>query len=298
MRKTEVSISIEGEILRLYAITAKTRVAFKGLTFLGLALTLILPQLSFAQDDQAAPNSTTPLLFPAPTTKGIIGQKDAGALAEVTAHLQAVSATGWRDLEGTGTLTFPAGDTHSASLYLLRSTHSRLDIVMDSGTRSLRLRNSVGSFQDERNNQGALLPGTNRAGIVAFPRVWFDAATSPRISLYDQGPYTARGQTLHRITLEYPLFSSTSSSGGPTVATDLYFDSNTHLLLYSVDALSFSSSPNQAFSRITSYGGYQAFNGVLIPSTIGQSLNGQLEWTLQLSQVTTNTNPPVSTFSF
>lgn len=262
------------------------------------ALLALAPLAAQAQETDSAAPTASLLTFPAPLPTGVLGVKQQLALDEINAHIHAVSANGWQDLEGTGTLTFPAGDAHSASLYLLRSAHSRLDIVMDSGTRSLRLRGSVGSFQDEHGNQGSLLPGTNRAGIVAFPRVWFDAATSPLTSLYDQGPYTGTGQTLHRITLEYSLSLSTSFFGGPTVATDLYFDPNTHLLLYSVDALSFSSSPNQTFSRITSYGGYQAFNGVLIPSTIGQSLNGQLEWTLQLSQVTTDTNPPVSTFAF
>lgn len=251
-----------------------------------LALATPLPAL--AQD----------ISFPPPPVTGVLGNKDASALDEINAHTQAVSAAGWQDLEGTGTITFGAGDAHSASLYLLQSTYSRLDIVMDSGTRSLRLASSLGSFQDERDNQGTLLPATSGAGIVAFPRLWFDAVTSPLTSVYDQGSYIGTGQPLHRITLEYPLFPSNSASGGPTVATDLYFDPTTHLLIYSVDALSFSGALNQTFSRITSYGGYQAFNGILVPSTIGQFLNGQLEWMLQLSQVTTNTNPSVSTFSF
>lgn len=255
----------------------------------------LLPLAAQAQEtDPAAPLVT----FPSPVITGVLGVKQQAAFTEINAHIQAVSSSGWQDLEGTGTVTFPEGDVHSASLYLLQSTYSRLDMVMDSGTRSLRLTSALGSFQDERGNQGTLLPGTSGAGIVAFPRLWFDASTSALTSVYDQGSYVGTGQSLHRITLEYPLFSSNSTSGGPTGATDLYFDPTTHLLIYSVDALSFSGSPNQIFTRVTSYSAYQAFNGILLPSTIGQFLNGQLEWMLQLSQVTTNTNPSVSTFSF
>jgi predicted site-specific integrase-resolvase len=51
-------------------------------------------------------------------------------------------------------------------------------------------------------------------------------------------------------------------------------------------------------ARVTSYGNYHSFEGVSVPTTIKQALNGQEQWTLQLSQVTINTNSPTSTFSF
>jgi hypothetical protein len=236
--------------------------------------------------------------FPLPSTTGTLGNKDAGAIAEIKAHLLVVSATGWRGLEGTGTLTYPDGDAHSALLYLRGSKYSRLDITMDSGTRSLRVSGFAGRFQDEKGNPGVLPPATSSAGIVAFSRIWAEAATSSRISLYDQGIYTSSTQSLHRITIEYPLDAEGGSSfSKKTAATDLYFDPNTHLLLFSVDSFSVSTM-RRPLTLVTSYGNYQPFEGVSVPTTIKQALNGQDQWTLQLSQVTINTNSPTSTFSF
>jgi hypothetical protein len=128
--------------------------------------------------------------------------------------------------------------------------------------------------------------------------VWTDAATSLQVSLFDQGLFTRTGQNLHRITMEYPLYPTSQGLNTDTVSTDLYIDPNTHLLLYSVDLVRFNSSPGQSFSRITSYGGYKSFSGIAVPTALQQTLNGQLQWSLQLRQIAINTNPPADTFSF
>ncbi len=133
---------------------------------------------------------------------------------------------------------------------------------------------------------------------VAFPRIWTDAAVSPKVSLYDQKIYAWEGQSLHRVTIEYPLDDQEGRSFSKrTAATDLYFDPNTHLLLFSVDSFSVSTMRRQ-LARVTSYASYQPFEGVSVPTTIKQILNGQDQWTLQLSQVTMNTNSPANTFLF
>jgi hypothetical protein len=257
--------------------------------FVLLSVLAITPSLALAQEQS----------FPLPATTGALGKRDAGALAEIKAHLMAVLVAGWQDLQATGTLTYPDGDVHSATLYLMGAKRARLDIEMAAGTRSVRLGGFAGRYQDEEGNQGSLPPATSSAGIVAFPRIWADGATSSRISLYDQNTYASDGQSFHRITMEYPLESTSGDRLGiKTAATDLYFDPNTHLLVYSVDAVTFNGSSGQILSRVTGYSGYQQFNGIKVPATIKQYLNGQLQWTLQLSQVNVNTAPPATTFSF
>lgn len=237
--------------------------------------------------------------FPSPVATAVLGKRDAGALAEINAHILAVGAGGWHSLEATGTLTYPDGSSHEASLFLAGSRLQRLDIEMDSGTRSIRIRGFAGRYQDERGNQGSLPPVTSSAGIVAFPRIWVDAAASSKISLHDQHLYTGTGSSLHRITIEYPLeWPTRSHLGNQTAATDLYFDPSTHLLDYSVDAVTFNGSTRQSFQRVTSYQQYRQFSGINIPTIIKQYLNGQLQWTLDLNQVTINSNPETSSFSF
>lgn len=234
--------------------------------------------------------------FPQPPVTGTLGNKDVGALTEIAAYLQACSPTSWHDIRGTGTLTFPSGDISPAQLFLTSAMESRLDIQMSSGTRSLRVNSSSGRFLDEKGNQGSLLPETLSKGIVAFPRIWAEAINSSRITFHDQGVFTGTGQSLHRITMEYPF--AHASGFDATVATDLYFDPTTHFLVISVDDLRFQESPNRLFLRVTYYSNYQQLGGIPFPATIQQTLDGQQQWTLQISQLSINTNPPESTFSF
>ena len=239
------------------------------------------------------------LSFPSPVTTDVLGKRDAGALAEISAYLMAVGASGWQSLEATGTLTYPDGSAHPASLRLSGSRFQRLDIELGSGTRSIRIGGFAGRYQSERGNQGSLPPATSSAGIVAFPRIWADAATSSNISLYDHHLYNGTGPSLHRITMEYALEGPTGGRlGNQTAATDLYFDPSTHLLDYSVDAVAFNGPTRQPFQHVTGYEQYQPFNGIKIPTVIKQYLNGQLQWTLQFNQVTVNSNPEASAFSF
>jgi len=234
--------------------------------------------------------------FPAPPVGGILGVKDASAMTEVAGFLEASSATGWHDLEGSGTLTFPAGDEHSATLWLSGAQESRLDVVMDSGTRSSRLATTSGRFRDEKGNQTPVFPDTASRGIFAFSRIWAEGASTSQISFHDQGMLSVTGQSLHRITMEYPYVQA--SGFRPTVATDLYFNPTTHLLVFSVEDVRFMQVPYRLFRRVTEYSNYQTIGAITFPASIRQTLDGQVQWKLQITQITTNTNPPDSTFSF
>jgi hypothetical protein len=234
--------------------------------------------------------------FPAPPVTGVLGAKDTSAVAEIAAFVQASSTTGWHDLEASGTLTFPSGDQHSATLWLAGGLESRLDIETDSGTRSVRLTKSSGRFGDEKGNQHPFLPETSSRGIFPLSKLWAGDAADAQISLHDQGVFSAGGQNLHRITMEYPYLQANGVH--PTVSTDLYFDPATHLLALSVEDIRFVESPYRLFRRVTSYSNYQTIGAITLPANIQQTIDGQLQWTLQITQATTNTNPPDSKFSF
>jgi hypothetical protein len=283
--KPSLFLSMRRDIhLKKGRVLRKNR-AFALMFWIGL---IVLPVSVLAQDQN----------FSLPSTTGTLGSKDARALAEIKAYLLAVSAAGWQSLEGEGTLTYPNGAAHSAILYLKGSKYSRLDVKMDSGMRSLRVSGFTARSQDEKGNTGVLTPTTASSGIAAFSRIWTDAAVSGRVSLRDQKIYVASGQRLHRITIEYPIDDEKGSFlSKRTAATDLYFDPNTHLLLFSVDSFSVSMM-RRRLTRVTSYSGYQPFDGVSVPTTIKQALNGQDQWTLQLSHVAINTNLPANNFLF
>lgn len=250
-----------------------------------------------AQSPGNEPSNSQELNFPMPATTGTIGTKDSAALEEISVYMQATGISGWNDLEGTGTLTYPKDDAHAATLYLSGSGSSRLDVKMDSGTRSLRISGNSGIFQDEKSHRSTLLTNTVSNGLVIFPRLWANVLAAS-VSLFDHGIYTQAGEAFHRLTVEYPVFVGHYKSGDPTTATDLYFDPKTHLLLFSVDAITYMNSKGKYFNRLTKYSDYQPVEGAQLPMTIQQFLDGHQEWTLQLSQAAINTNTPLSTFSF
>src|SRR5579862_8756839 len=133
-----------------------------------LLLVLLLPLPMRGQD----------LPFPLPVTTGTLNHRDAAALAEVTAHLATVGAMTWQDLEATGTISFPGGDSHTASLYLLGSGGTRLDIMFNSAVRSLRERGFVGEAHGESGDSASLPPSAALAGVFAFPRLWSEASSA------------------------------------------------------------------------------------------------------------------------
>jgi hypothetical protein len=237
-------------------------------------------------------------LFPTPVVAGTLGHKDSAAVAEVQAFVQATGGSSWVDLAATGTLTYPDGSAHSASIWLQSSQNARLDVSFDSGLRSTRLAGAFGAFQDETGEISPILPINSRAGIVAFPLLWSEALNSPQVSLYDHGIVPIGTTMLHMVTLEIPVTPGDAEPGNPTEATDFYFDPSTSLLLFSVQSLQFANSAGQAFQQVTAYSGYQGFGGVLVPTTIQQALNGQVEWNLALMQVLVNSTTDPNIFLF
>jgi hypothetical protein len=99
------------------------------------------------------------------------------------------------------------------------------------------------------------------------------------------------GNSLHRITFEAPVLSSQASvttTRENVSLVDLYFDPGTHLLLKSVASVRLDSKDRAYYLQAITYGDYRQVAGVMIPHSFTQTLNGQRQWTLQL------TNPRVS----
>ncbi|MFP5236005.1 MAG: hypothetical protein ACLGSD_08880 [Acidobacteriota bacterium] len=238
--------------------------------------------------------------FPVPSRSSQLGVKDAGALAEVVSHIRAAGGANWNDLEASGTIVFGSSpnDSHTATLTLVGAKYSRLDVTFDAGVRSLRLRPVAGRSITETGDRIDLPPATACAGLVAFPRLWRRAVTSQRVSLFDRGMFNASGSMLHRVTMEYAPENEDFKYGPKTVATDLYFDPQSHNLLYSVDFLAYINTHGQRLLRITQYSNYRSTDGVNLPTTISESLGKQLQWTLQLTSIQLNQSPALSLFLF
>jgi hypothetical protein len=248
-----------------------------------------------------------------PAMTGPLGQYDPGALSEMIDHLKAVSGTtAWSDMQAMGEITYPgSAQTNAATLSILNIDRFRLDVTTPQGLTSTRIAGRMGAMQTASGNKLYLPEATAALGLIAFPRLRAMTFSDGNSSLIDDGLAMVGGKQLHRVTLVYPLYrprtvvvttAAANSAASPSpvkkLAEDLYFDPATHLLIKSVDVVLLPGPNNQRFVRCTTYGDYREVKGSQIPFQISQSLNGQMEWVLQLSSVSLGVGLKTATFVF
>jgi hypothetical protein len=193
----------------------------------------------YGPEDQAVPT---------PAFVGTVGQQDASALQEITAHRTAVSAASWGGLQATGTLTDVSGNSDQATLTILGTDNFRLDVTTTIGQRSTRICGPSGETLEDDGKTFFLPPITARGGLVAFPKLLASAFPDPTAIIVDRGQVQLDGALLHRITVETGATPTPSSAGAtPTPSsavpalqnnvirnlniTDFYFDPTSHLLI-------------------------------------------------------------------
>lgn len=84
----------------------------------------------------------------------------------------------------------------------------------------------------------------------------------------------------------------------PTSVIDFYFDPESHLLTKSATMIRLPGQGIEEFLRILSYGNYQNVQGALVPLQIKESLNGEPQWVLTLTQVQLTSDIDSSEFAF
>lgn len=241
-----------------------------------------------------------------PQAISTLGREDAAALQEIRAYQSTVNAGSWSDMKGTGKIRLNAVDSmggnspKSAILQILGNHDYRLDIQMPKGPRSIRQDGAYGAVQHE---DGRVKPMDARDAVnelVAFPRLLDTAFPSAGTTVIDDGMAVVDGTSLHRISVEIPMPGNLPDSHGkPAMSvTDYYFDSQTHLLVKSANAMIGLNASPERYLRVITYGDYRAVNGLEIPFQYRETLNGQVLWTLQLSDVQLNQGLSQSDFHF
>lgn len=267
--------------------------ACKFLVFLGAVGTA----LSFAAYCQSAPSS---LDIPLPTASGVLGRADAGASAELIAHLKAVGLSPWTGMQGTGQIAYgndPA--TYSATLTIIGSTEFRLDAGTERGQFSMRIDGSRGEIQEADGRRTLILPNTAASGLVQFQLLRQADFPNPKTSLLDRGIVTVKNQALHRLTYEFPaVVAALPMQKQQTIAADLYFDPMTHLLVKSANTIRINGAGNHDFLREITYEDYRQVGSSMIPFRYTETLNGQKLWTLQFSDVQLSPNLQTTYFEF
>jgi hypothetical protein len=237
-----------------------------------------------------------------PTRTGTLGRVDAAALEEVVEHLKVVGVAPWTEMQGKGALTYPSADLgpFNATLSILNGDSFRLDVETSQGLRSTRIQGSTGAIQDADGKSQPIPAETASIGLVQFQLLRLPSFPDPSLSLLDRGIRQIDGKSLHLVTVESPLPKTASPIGlaYSTTATDLYFDPSTHLLIKSATVIRITGARNQDFLRVISYSDYQKIGETLIPFHYQESLSGQPQWTLQLTEANFETTLKPSFFTF
>jgi hypothetical protein len=258
--------------------------------------------VSLAQTDSTRIYGPEDSGIPTPAIRIPMGQQDVGALQELLDYLKAVNVGPWQGLKGAGTFAGSATDptnADQASLAISQGDRFRLDVHTPNGVRTTRIAGSYGKTVDSHGSW-PLPRATARLGLVFFPQLLTATFPTPRTSLVDRGEITIEGRTLHRITVEEPLTESqpTTNDSSRVSVVDLYFDTTSHLLFKSAAAIQLDSADRARYIDVLTYEDYRKVDNSLIAFRFHQSLNGQPQWTLQLSSATLTPDTNAADFYF
>jgi hypothetical protein len=221
-----------------------------------------------------------------PENRVPLGRIDPTALQEIEQYRNAVGASLWSEVKATGTISQGNQANLSATLSILQADSFRLDVVTPNGTRSIRISDIAGSVQQDNGKRHLIPPATAKNGLLAFPRLLSPTFPAPQATLLEGGSVQVEGKLLHRILLREAAFSGETALDEDGIsAVDLYFDSVTHLLAKSAEYVRLDALDRAHYLRVTTYGDYRPVGGMLIPYHYSQTLNGQAQWILVLSEV-------------
>lgn len=237
--------------------------------------------------------------IPLPMVAITTTQKDPSALQEIIDYLNAVGLTDWKGMQATGVYLLSNGDSGTASLSIAGSDQERLDLTTSTATMSMRIDGRFGATIRADGKRSPMPQSTAKIGIVAFPRLFSANLATAVSAVIDQGQVNIDGVTLRRITVEEPVLVNgvLIEPNAPSV-TDLYFDPSSHLLRISASLAQLDPTDREQYLVVIRYGDYQSSGTTLLPHSIGQTLNGQQQWVLNLTQIDLKSPADPSYFQF
>jgi hypothetical protein len=273
------------------------------LMVVGVARPALWAQANNSIDAQSSASGASGELdrgIPVPDVKGPPGKKDILAVNEILAHLGAVG-NAWTGMQGKGKITYGPTDAtaYDATLSNLGGDKFRLDAQTKHGAMSIRIHGGVGKIKSGDGIFSSMPFDTAMAGIFPFERARLTNFPGPSGSLIDCGVTTIGGTELHRITLEVAtLGRNPVTKSREAIATDLYFDPTSHLLVKSSTASAIADGRNVKFLFVVTYSDYRKVGNSMVPFRYTETMNGEPYWTLQLSDVQMNSEVPSTFFEF
>ena len=207
---------------------------------------------------------------------------------------------------GTGSITLNVGDGLQGTVTIrsLNGQRFRSDITLSDGVRTAI---ADGGSEVVRDGQGKVRSHARPAAAAnesfMFPYTQMLAAiANPSMSIIDLGTVTHAGQQMRDIRTQMTFLDGSDPLGyrGILTTRDFLVDPNTFLILSIMDT------PNaQTVAQGTllldhelQFSGYQALNGVLVPFSSTEIMNGQQLSTITFSSITLGATFTDADFSF
>ncbi len=234
-------------------------------------------------------------------------QSDPQAVAFASQSINALTGgNAIGDVTLTGSVTWSGGaapETGTATLLASGTGESRMSFVLPSGTRTEIRDASTGVAQGQWIAQSSA-SGLFASQNCATDAVWFfpalgSLAAGPNVVLTYVGQETQNGAAVQHIQsyVYQPNSSGVNPSPQQLSTIDFYLDVTTLLPV----AITFNAHPdNSASTNLPTevhFSNYQALNGVVVPTHIQRSLQGNLVIDITVSGASFNTGLPLSDFT-
>lgn len=262
---------------------------------------LVLCSAIFTTLSLSGQSSVRTLTFIPSHPTEVIGRIDPAAMQEITAHRSKVAGSAqWTGLQGTGRIQYGSDPTtYDATLVISGRTKFRLDAQAANGSISIRINGRIGKIQEADGRVFPLPPDTATTGLLQFELPRMEGFPEQAFcSLIDRGGVAIDGEPFHQVTYEMADHKAADGKSVKTIPTELFFDPTTHLLVKSLNMIRLDGAGPNEFQRVITYEDYRQVGDSLIPFRFTQTLNGQKQWTLQLSDVQLNPGTQSNYFQF
>src|SRR5208337_2046827 len=209
------------------------------------------------------------------------------------------------DVTLTGSVMWSGGaapETGTATLLASGTSESRMSLTLPSGTRTEIRDASTGIPQGKWIAQSSA-SGLYSSQNCATDAVWFfpalgSLAAGPNVVLTYVGQETRNGAAVQHIQsyVYQPKPSHVNPSPQQLSTVDFYLDAATFLPV----AISFDAHPDNASTNLpveVDFSNYQVLNGIVIPTHIQRSLQGNVLVDISISDASFNTGLPLSDFA-
>ena len=220
---------------------------------------------------------------------------DSTAIQQIIDFVKLSGVSGWKGLTAEGTIKYANGSEYPAHVAVLGMDRYRLDVDRAEGKQSTVITGTTGVFLPASGKSVAVSSDINALGLLAFPRLLSSQYPNAKSIWTDQGSTTVGGKVLYRITLDDP---ATDATGNPWKTEELFFDPGTGRLVMSTAVVHLNSSDPALYMLETSYDDYRTVNGITLPYSYTQSLNGQTSWTLSLTTIDLQAIPTPALFNY